>query len=172
MTLSTLVVSGKDKDKDKDPLCRTEIYVFFCRVVLFKWWMKLFKIAGKNLTVQERSLMHRNQPKLRTSLSGAHIHLVEHFHLNIDPILFYLSSIHCSIHTSTGKFPFEIFSFITHESTRVHIYWGLQSEGTMPLHGNRGQICFSWVLASQDPIHSNNCRADGLPGYMYRIRKP
>ena len=100
---------------------------------------------------------------------------LENFHLNIDPILFYLSYIHCSIHASTGKFPFGIFSFITHESTRVHIYWGLQSEGTMPLHRNRVQICFSWVLASQDPIHSNNCRADCLPGYMYifyRIRKP
>ena len=44
---------------------------------------------------------------------------------------------------------------------------GPKSEGAMPLEGNRGQICFSWVLASQDPIQSNNCRADGLPGYMY-----
>ena len=32
---------------------------------------------------------------------------LDNFHLNINPILFYLSSIHCSIHALTGKFHFE-----------------------------------------------------------------
>ena len=121
----------------------------FCKAVLLEWWMKLFKITGKNPTVQERSLMHRNQPKLRTFLSGAHIHLVEHFHLNIDPILFYLSSINCLIHASTGKFPFEIFSFITHESTRVHICTGASSlRALCPSMEIEGKYVFlgSWRL--------------------------
>ena len=70
------MVSGKDKDKDKDkdPLCRTEIDVFL-QGSSVEMVDETDQIAGKNLTVQERSLMHRNQPKLRTSLSGAYIHL-------------------------------------------------------------------------------------------------
>ena len=122
----------------------------FYKVVLFKCWMKLFKIAGKNPTVQERSLMHRNQPKLRTSLSGAHIHLIEHFHLNIDPILFYLSYIHCSIHASTEKFPFEEKNllFITHKSAACSIHWGPSLRALCPSMEIEGKYVFlgSWPL--------------------------
>ena len=120
----------------------------FYKVVLFKCWMKLFKIAGKNPTVQERSLMHRNQPKLRTSLSGAHIHLIENFHLNIDPILFYLSAIHCSIHASTGKFHFEENFFFYNTQKHCSIYWGPSLRALCHSKEIEGKYVFlgSWPL--------------------------
>ena len=109
--------------------------------------MKLFKIAGKNLTVQERSLMHRNQPKSRTSLSGAYIHLRISNQI-MTPFCFICHLFIVQFIRQQENSLLRFFSFITYESTRVHIYWGLQSEGTMPLQGNRGQICFfgSWRL--------------------------
>ena len=78
------------------------------------------------------------------------IYSLENFQSNNDPILFYLSFIHCSIHASTEKFPFEEKNllFITHKIAACSIHWGPSLRALCPSKEIEGKYVFlgSWPL--------------------------
>ena len=112
-----------------------------------KWRMKLIKIAGKNPTVQERSLMHRNQPKLRTSLSGAYIHLRISNQI-MTPLCFICLLFIVQFMRRQENSILKKKSFIYNTQKHCSIYWGPSLRALCPSKEIEGKYVFlgSWPL--------------------------